>query len=94
MLARNWVNWRWSEFDHIEHWVEAFHGRREGQAVSICPDVAFHCERSKAVVREFLGWSGGVNVTGIKVDLVASDVDRGWSPSLVVVPCHVILCLG
>ena len=94
MSARDWVDWCWSELDYIEYWVEAFHGWWKGQAVGICSDAAFHCEWSEAAVRKFLRWSGGVNITGIEVNLVAGGVDWSWGPPLVVVPGHIIFRLN
>jgi hypothetical protein len=46
------------------------------------------------MVGQLLQWLGGVDVTGVKVDLVARFIDQGWSSTSVIVPCHVILHLS
>ena len=61
--------------------------------VGIRSDMMFHYIRTKEMVCQLLGWSGGPNVTPIQVYLVSGGILRCWLSTLVVVASHVLLCL-
>ena len=49
---------------------------------------------AQELVRELLGWTRGLDVFSIQIDLVAWQIFWCGGPTLVVVPCHVIFGLG
>ena len=94
MSAWDWVIRSRSQFNDIEHRMESLERYWKSEAVSVEADPTFDLVRSEAAVCELLRWPGGLNITGVEVHFVSDGVNRNWSLSLVVVPCHVVLCLS
>jgi hypothetical protein len=51
-------------------------------------------ERTQTAIRQFFGWSSGLDVTCIKVHLVSGLLVRCWSAPLIIISCHVVLGFG
>ena len=87
------VWWSRSQLNNIEDWVEPSHGVGKRQVLSEVSNM-FDSVGTKAVVREFHRGMSGLDVTGVKVDLIARSESGCRSSVLVVVPRHVILRLS
>ena len=62
----------------------------------ICP-IAYLADNwkwAKLLVRQFMRWSGGLDITGVQVNHVTGLVVQGWCPFPIVVLHHVIFILG
>ena len=74
--------------------MKVVHGRGQHEAVGIRTDPAFNWVRTEALVREFSGWAGGVNVAHIKENLITRVKHWCRGLTLVVIPCHLVFGLG
>ena len=77
-----------SQLNNIEDWVEPSHGVGKRQVVSEASNRAFDSVGTKVAVREFHRRTSGLDVTGVKVDLIARSESGCRSSALVVVPRH------